>query len=518
MKKIICLVLSALMLFTLCACKDDKKESSDSAPVIDLSAPETSLESFEYKLDAEKYCITKYNGSDKNVVIPSEIDGVAVAFIGTSTFAESDIESVIMPDSVTVIGREAFKDCKKLHTVILSKGLETIGESAFMGCTALISIELPNSLKTIVNYAFYQCSSLKKIKIPKSVLSTGYETFRFAGLTEVEFEDGIEYIGGINSFYCRNLKTVTIPASVKGIDTKTFFNHTESITFLGDAPQFGVSAIDRRTVIYYDPNTYGWDTTPLKNTHILVEIGKQPPTVNRDKAADDYLYSFNEEKTAVYIEGYTGVDKSIVIPDKIEGVKVIGLYGFYSTESPLEQVTIPDTVEYIGEQAFMKCEKLHTVKMGKGVKTIGSKAFSGCTALKNINLPNGLAEMGEDAFLKCTSLEKIIIPNTVTDMGMNVFCYSGLKEIIFEDGIKSIGGYACFWSNNLKTVTIPASVEKIGEYSFVEPLETATFLGDAPKELGKYVFDENTIIYYDPATSGWDTTPLKDTNTLKPIK
>ncbi len=518
MKKLISILCLPVIMLCLCACKDSKKDNTASIPAIDLSAPETSSDSFEYYLNAEKIYITKYKGSDKNVVIPSKIEGAVVTVIASGAFCDTDIESVILSSSVTEIGEEAFKDCTKLHTVVLNEGLDNIGNEAFMGCTALAKIELPHSLKIIGNAAFYQCSSLKKIKIPSSVLGMGYETFRFAGLTEVEFEDGIEYIGGAYSFWCRNLKSVTIPASVTRIDSKTFGNHIESITFLGDAPELGYEAIDHRTAIYYDPTKLGWKYIELNETYVLTKIGEEPQKPERDTAADDYIYTFSDDKTSAYINGYTGIDKNIVIPESIEGAKVVVVYGFSSTEVPIEQVTIPDSVEYIGEQAFMNCEKLHTVKLGKGVKRICSRAFYGCSALENIELPSGITTLNDDAFYECTSLKKITIPNTVTDMGMNVFCFSGLSELNLQEGIKSIGSYACFWSENLKTVTIPASVEQIGEYSFVEPLESATFLGDAPKHLGDHAFDENTVIYYNPNTNGWDTTPLRDSNTLIAIE
>ncbi len=518
MKKLLCFMLSLCLIFSLSACKADKKQNATSTPVLP-EAVVASADSFEYQLSADKtrVTITKYKGKDKNIIIPDKIENAAVYSVGTA-FAGTDIEQITLPASVKNIGVEAFKNCEKLHTVVLQEGLESIGNSAFFECSALKSIAFPRSLKTIGNGAFYKCTSLKKIKIPNTLQSMGYEAFRLAGLNEVEFEDGIKNIGSLFSFWCNDLKSVTVPASVESIDTQTFCGKLESITFLGDAPEMSEDSIDPRTIIYYSPDAHGWYVSPLKQTHILTEIG-QTVVVNRDIAAEDYMYSVSEDKTAVYIEHYIGNDKEVTVPDTIDGLKVKGIYtAFLSTEVPLESVTIPDSVEYIGPSAFSHNKKLHTVNLGKGVKEIGNSAFYECTALKNIELPKGLKTIGNDAFYKCTSIEKITIPNTVEEWGMDVFCYTMLKEVTFEEGIKNIGGYATFWSFLLKEVTIPASVERIGDYSFIDRLESATFLGDAPKKIEEKAFDEKTVIYYDPAKSGWDTTPLKNTNTLKPIE
>ena len=67
----------------------------------------------------------------------------------------------------------------------------------------------------------------------------------------------------------------------------------------------------------------------------------------------------------------------------------------------------------------------------------------------------------------------------------------------------------------IETLTIPASFEKLGEYSFVrcKSLKSVKFLGDAPKQLGKSVFDKTNddfVIYYDKDASGWDNTSLSE--------
>ena len=87
--------------------------------------------------------ITSYNKyGAKNVVIPATIEGYPVVKIGTAAFARTEITSVILPDSITSIGNEAFESCKQLETVAMPKKLKTIGWQAFNGCSKIAKISI----------------------------------------------------------------------------------------------------------------------------------------------------------------------------------------------------------------------------------------------------------------------------------------------------------------------------------------------------------------------------------------
>ena len=224
----------------------------------------------------------------------------------------------------------------------------------------------------------------------------------------------------------------------------------------------------------------------------------------------EFEYSVSEEYQNAAILQYIGSTADVVVPREIEGYPVTVIYTCAFANAKVESVWLPDTVEKIWEGAFADCASLHTVVLGDSLKEIDTDAFRRCTALKTIELPTGLQTIGYRAFSECRSLEKITIPKTVTKMGMEAFCFTSLSSLVFEDGIEKIGSYACFWSlGDLKSVTIPASVKELGEYTFEETLKEVHFLGDAPQKLGKDPFDENTVIYYDKNTDGWDNTALK---------
>ena len=93
------------------------------------------------------------------------------------SFRNQNIESYIIPDSVTSIGDSAFWGCSSLSDIVIPDGVTSIGDSAFWGCSSLSSIVIPESVTSIGDGAFSDCSSLFNIVIPNSVTSIGSDTF-----------------------------------------------------------------------------------------------------------------------------------------------------------------------------------------------------------------------------------------------------------------------------------------------------------------------------------------------------
>lgn len=122
--------LLAELLAELSALKGET-DSAASDTLSDTADTQASLEVFSYTVSEDTATITKYNGTDKNVVIPSSIDGYAVRAIGDRAFAGTDIKSVIISNGVTEIGWFVFENCPKLHSVTVPKSVEAIGYDAF---------------------------------------------------------------------------------------------------------------------------------------------------------------------------------------------------------------------------------------------------------------------------------------------------------------------------------------------------------------------------------------------------
>lgn len=134
---------------------------------------------FHYQiLDDGTVEITYYLGADKEVVIPSTINGKKVTSIGEKAFyfCES-LTKVTIPNSVTSIGEDAFFYCRSLASVTIPNSVISIGDSAFYGCASITSITIPNSVASMDECAFYGCTGLKSITIPNSVTSIASTAF-----------------------------------------------------------------------------------------------------------------------------------------------------------------------------------------------------------------------------------------------------------------------------------------------------------------------------------------------------
>ncbi len=211
----------------------------------------TSIDGFEYYM-VDNYSnqikVSKYTGTDSEVVIPSQINlptlniTYPVVAIDRNAFEGNNIiTSVTIPDSVKVIGASAFTDCKNLKTVKIPNSVYGIGDDAFSGCSNLESIEIPDSVTQMGERVFVNCKNLRNVKLSKSLTLIPYGMFNNCqNLTNVEIPNGITVIDEYSFFNC-NLKNVVIPNTVTIIDANAFAGciNLESITI----PE-SVTAID----------------------------------------------------------------------------------------------------------------------------------------------------------------------------------------------------------------------------------------------------------------------------------
>ena len=158
----------------------------------------------------------------KSICVP---EGVTALAQGPSGFFEgcSDLEEVMLPETLQSIGFSAFAGCKSLTSIIIPNSVTSIGDHAFEYCSDLTSITIPNSVTTIGEFAFYGCSSLTSIVIPNNVTSIGEEAFRgCSSLTSVAIGNSVTSIGDWAFYYCSSLTSIIIPNSVTYIEYGAF--------------------------------------------------------------------------------------------------------------------------------------------------------------------------------------------------------------------------------------------------------------------------------------------------------
>ena len=199
----------------------------------------------------------------ENVVIPWEIDGVPVTAIGQNAFAESDIVSVIAPQTVTVIGDGAFSRIRLLASVSFPQA-QTIGDYTFGGCFSLSSVSLPQA-QTIGDDAFAGCFSLSSVSLPL-VASIGVGAFsECSALTSVTIPQATS-IGDYAFYYCDSLASVSLPQAT-AIGEGAFLEcyALTSVTMGQNAPAEAAYVFDGitplPTVYVTDPQATGWGAT-----------------------------------------------------------------------------------------------------------------------------------------------------------------------------------------------------------------------------------------------------------------
>jgi len=270
---------------------------------------------------------TRQSGSDTWTI---QGTGAATGFqmSGTTLTKYSGTSaSVTIPNNVTGIGKEAFRDCTSLVSVIISNSVTSIGDRAFYGCTSLASVTIGNSITSIGDYAFADCASLASVTIPNSVTSIG---------------DG--------AFYGTKLTSITIPNSVTSIGDGAFYRCT-SLTAIN---------VTSGNTTYISENGVLYD----KNKTVLINY-PQGKTGN----------TFTIPNTVTSIEEYAFFKcTSLTIVTIPNSVTNIGEVAFQSC-SNLASVNIPNNVITIGLGAFTFCTSLTSVTIPSSVKNIGYKAF-----------------------------------------------------------------------------------------------------------------------------------------------
>ena len=143
------------------------------------------------------------------------------------------IDTVVIPQSVRIIGMEAFSITERLKSVVMSNGVEHIYEGAFYA-SGLRSINLSETLKSIGESCFESCENLQSIEIPNSVTYLGASAFSSSGLVSVVMSDSVKIIPTRAFEYCLSLSSYSGGQSVERINSLAFLlcmSFPDSITF-----------------------------------------------------------------------------------------------------------------------------------------------------------------------------------------------------------------------------------------------------------------------------------------------
>lgn len=228
-----------------------------------VSADPTEYEYFRFEEtdDGTAMVLDRFLGigadAPKDVVIPSTVDGKPVVSIGSNAFSSSRVTSVVMPDTVTTIGKEAFKDCYDLTKIQFSANLTRIQNDAFLECnalaeanfadtkleyigyhafthTALTEIILPDTV-TELYMPFAGCNSLQKIHFPGSLSVIENDVVTNSDvLTEMTFGEGVTHIHSSAFSGFPALQSIALPDSLTQVGSHIFVDSPNvSVTYKG---------------------------------------------------------------------------------------------------------------------------------------------------------------------------------------------------------------------------------------------------------------------------------------------
>ena len=412
--------------------------------------------------------IMGYNGTETDLVIPSQINGYTVVGIGDLDLLGDDtdtVESVVVPDTVKYIETFAYYPntayyVSSLTKVTLPEGLETIGDNAFASAPGLSEINLPSTLKSIGERAFMNCN-IDNFTIPAGVEYIGANAFnetymavRKANEVRARGGDPFIVIGGELVKYAGDDTVVTVPDGVRGIATDAF-------------------------------SPYGGDVTSITLPDSVEYIAEEGFSDLSALATVNFGSGLKEIGDAAF----SGCDSlnNVVLP---EGLRKIGDTAFSGCSS-LDSISFPGTLEtlypgslratpywenlpggenYLGSVFCFKETELDPwspfhVDVRPG--TLGIMEWQSSQYDTTMSLPDGLRYIGPDAFPDgMYELVDFTLPESVTyidhEAGVPISAVRDLPDALTYIGDKAFSGH----SIDISYLEIPNGVKYIGEKAF----------------------------------------------------
>ncbi len=417
--------------------------------------------------------------------------------ISREDFVQTFCKKVIIPEGITTIASNAFTNSNCISSITIPKSVTTIGDRAFIGCSRLekINVDPDNKNFTSVDGVLYNKDKTELICFPV-----------FSTIVNLNIPDTVKIVrryafnGSMNS-----LENVTIPKDL---------NKIEDNAFLGCSCYININVnTENKNFIVDGKNLFNKEKTKI--------------ICYMDKAVgetEDH-YSILDGVTTICGGAFAHCSlANITIPDSM---KEIGDNAFYGC-TDLTSVNIPNSVETIGESAFSECSKLTEITIPDSVETIGKSAFSECSRINKISIPSSVKEIGDMPFANCLSLTKIDVDaknnNFTSQNGIlfnkdltEIICYPMSRndsEYVIPESINKIGGAAFNNCSELASVKIPDGVKYIGDSAFrncgrllkITIPDSVTYIGDNAfygctyltgialtnriSEIGEYTFGE----------------------------
>ncbi|MCF7924778.1 MAG: InlB B-repeat-containing protein, partial [Candidatus Izimaplasma sp.] len=309
-----------------------------------------------YEIENDHVIITDYVVSEFGIVIPNTINGLPVTVIGAYAFQSTGLWQIVLNENLKEIRTYAFQNASNLTSIIIPESVTFIGANAFEQCYKLTEVifEGESQLKSIENQTFGHCSALTSIIIPDSVISIGMNAFYGAlNLKTVSLGNSVEIIKQGAFYNNQSLRYINLPEGLTRIEAYAFvqtYNLSsivipQSITYIGESAFGGCNSL----IIYTKLSStgfwsYNWNPNnrPVMWNIILHDSKDGLDYIIR---ADNYITILGQ--TPEYLE------TDMTIPSMIGLYQVDTIaYKAFESNKQLEIIAIPISVQVIGENAF----------------------------------------------------------------------------------------------------------------------------------------------------------------------
>lgn len=396
----------------------------------------------DFKLEGTT--LVKYRGTETNVSVPNTVE-----VIGEDAFAgNTHIELVVLPDSVKEIEAYAFWGCENLDCVVLGGGLTEIGDFVFANCKGLKQMTIPSTVRSIGMQAFVDCVNLTDVTIAPEVTNIHESAFDGCYRLLIHCEAGTVADQYAEEFYERqkempeyedvsNYQTDEETDDINEQETSDSTVAEEIV--VGDAIG-STQVVGNQAVVFID------------NTSLQVQSGKE------DMEALEAVEKDKNTYTGEGIPKYTIVDGTIVADQA------------YYRNKNLHGITLPDGIVEIGQFAFAR-SSVTEVKIPEGTKTIGYGAFYHCDTLTEIELPETIENVEPKAFNYTAWVENFMQNGTedfLISGGVLVAYRGNAEQVTIPDGVRVIAGEAFMGHSEIKEVSLPDTLNVIGEAAFAD--------------------------------------------------
>ena len=170
----------------------------------------------------------------------------------------------------------------------------------------------------------------------------------------------------------------------------------------------------------------------------------------------------------------------------------------------LTSLLLPQSLQYIGDDAFKHCSQITNLVLNDGLESIGSEAFAYCSKLEQVRIPESVVEMGVNPFAGCENLSKFLGEHTssdghclVIDGKLIAITPKASEAYTLSDNIREIGSHCLVGRSDIHELTLPRDLKYIADNAFrgASYLYKIFIKSQTPPAIGNSVFSSGTYIY-----------------------